>query len=342
LLSTPLVATTDANGAFAWEPVPTGVYQVRATSIAHRSEDQTVTVTAHDPLDPVTLDIDLEPATLVWDFESGMQGWTVVQPSDGATAGQWVWSDPVGSGVGLIQPENDHTPNPGIRCFVTGNAALPGAAFNTADVDGGRTIVQSPVFNATGVTSPRLRYWRWFSNNAGPNGSQDSLRVQLSSNGGSTWTTVELVTVTQAAWTEVTVPIASPTANMRIRFAVADRGNDSTVEAAIDDVSLLSQTPTDVAIPGAVTRLLPNVPNPFNPSTRLRFELATAGPVQVAVYSASGAWVRTLVDETRPAGSREVLWDGRDSGGHAVASGTYFVRLKTTSETLSQRVVLVR
>lgn len=347
LLGTPLVAATGAGGEFEWPAVPTGVYQVRAVRGGHVPVEQTVTVTAHDPLDPVEIVLDLPPATLVWDFESGAQGFALVQPSDGAVAGHWVWSDPVGSGVGGIQPEDDHTAAPGIRCFVTGNAPKVGDPFGTADVDGGRTILLGPTFDATVVASPMLRYWRWFSNDAGPNGGSDSLYVQLSNNNGATWVNIETVRVTNAAWTEVTVPIATyrtPTTTMRLRFTVADRGNDSTVEAAIDDISMFGATSgaTDVAAPARVTRLLPNVPNPFNPTTRLRFELETAGATQLRVFDVRGRLVRALVNGWQPAGAQERVWNGRDERGHAVASGAYFVRLEHGDRTLSQRVMLVR
>ena len=73
------------------------------------------------------------------DMESD-PGWTVGAAGDAATTGIWVRADPVGTNVGgiEIQPELDHTTDPGTQCFVTGNAA-PSDPVGTNDVDGGRT-----------------------------------------------------------------------------------------------------------------------------------------------------------------------------------------------------------
>jgi hypothetical protein len=74
-------------------------------------------------------------------------------------------------------------------------------------------------------------------------------------------------------------------------------------------------------------RLLPNVPNPFNPSTRLQFELAAPATVELKIYDARGALVRVLTGGSFLAGAQAVVWDGRDTSGRAVASGVYHVQL---------------
>jgi len=79
--------------------------------------------------------------------------------------------------------------------------------------------------------------------------------------------------------------------------------------------------------PAAVASRLANYPNPFNPRTTLRFDLARAGRVELAVYDLQGRRVRVLVSETRPAGRHEVSWDGRDDQGHGLSSGIYFARV---------------
>lgn len=79
-------------------------------------------------------------------------------------------------------------------------------------------------------------------------------------------------------------------------------------------------------LPGAA-RLVGNVPNPFNPTTEIRFVLPDDQAVQLAVYDVSGRMVKTLVDEMRPAGDNSVRWNGTDRAGRSVAAGTYFARL---------------
>jgi len=82
--------------------------------------------------------------------------------------------------------------------------------------------------------------------------------------------------------------------------------------------------PADVA---AAPVLLPNFPNPFNPSTRIRFELPVAGRARLGVYDIGGRRVAGLLDETLAAGPREATWDGRDQTGRPVPAGVYLARL---------------
>ncbi len=104
-------------------------------------------------------------------------------------------------------------------------------------------------------------------------------------------------------------------------------------------------TPTDAEpLPPLRTRLRGNVPNPFNPQTRILFDLA--GPewqhVLLCIYDPSGRKVRTLVDGALPAGPHFFDWDGRDATGRAVASGVYFTRLVAGALSSSQKMVLLR
>jgi subtilisin family serine protease len=94
--------------------------------------------------------------------------------------------------------------------------------------------------------------------------------------------------------------------------------------------------------PLASNHLAPNVPNPFNPSTRIRFRLAADGPVRVVVFDLRGAQVRELVARDLHAGWHAALWDGRDDRGRQVASGVYRCVLLAGRESLSQPMVLLK
>jgi FlgD Ig-like domain len=100
--------------------------------------------------------------------------------------------------------------------------------------------------------------------------------------------------------------------------------------------------PTPVQNPLARTLLLQNVPNPFNPITTIRFTLVDRSHATIAVFDIAGRHVRTLVDDTRAAGSHEVTWDGRDARGDAVSSGLYFYRLTTPDFTTSKKMLLLK
>ncbi len=98
----------------------------------------------------------------------------------------------------------------------------------------------------------------------------------------------------------------------------------------------------DVRMPKAQIELSQNAPNPFNPSTTIRFTLPASERVGLAVYSADGALVRMLVDETRDRGLHNVTWDGRDSAGNPVGSGVYFYRLTAGKFSDSRKMVLLK
>jgi len=89
-------------------------------------------------------------------------------------------------------------------------------------------------------------------------------------------------------------------------------------------------------------RLLAPVPNPFNPSTAIRYHLPAGGAVRVAVFDLAGRRVRTLVHDERPRGDHEAFWDGRDDSGREVGSGTYLVRLESGGVSSAVTVGLVR
>jgi len=91
-----------------------------------------------------------------------------------------------------------------------------------------------------------------------------------------------------------------------------------------------------------VNALHANVPNPFNPTTVMPFDVALAGHTRLVVYDVSGRLMRTLVDEVRPAGRYQQAWDGRADSGELAASGVYFVRLQVGDAVISRRIVLLR
>lgn len=83
-------------------------------------------------------------------------------------------------------------------------------------------------------------------------------------------------------------------------------------------------------------------PSPFNPTTEIQYSLPIAGEVSLAIHDVTGRLVATLVDGLVDAGDRLTTWDGRSSTGDEVASGTYFVRLESAGELLTQKIILVR
>ncbi|MGE5176491.1 MAG: FlgD immunoglobulin-like domain containing protein, partial [Hyphomicrobiales bacterium] len=101
-------------------------------------------------------------------------------------------------------------------------------------------------------------------------------------------------------------------------------------------------TSVDATPAPLLTRLLRSYPNPFNPSTTVEFTLDRDAQATLRVYDVHGRLVRGLLDSYVAAGTRTVRWDGRDDAGHAVASGTYFLRLQAGGRFLSRTVNLLK
>ena len=94
--------------------------------------------------------------------------------------------------------------------------------------------------------------------------------------------------------------------------------------------------------PPPEARLRQNRPNPFNPTTRIGFELGATGPVRLDIFDLQGRLVRTLVDARLPAGAHEVAWDGERGDGGPAASGVYLYRLTVPGAVHSRKMILQR
>jgi len=100
--------------------------------------------------------------------------------------------------------------------------------------------------------------------------------------------------------------------------------------------------PTEVPVT-LVDRLEQNYPNPFNPRTTIAFSIKERGRVRIDVFNVAGQLVKSLLNETRAAGSySDVRWDGTNDFRQAVASGVYFCRLVTDRFDQTRKMVLVQ
>ena len=91
-----------------------------------------------------------------------------------------------------------------------------------------------------------------------------------------------------------------------------------------------------------------NVPNPFNPTTTLFYEIPGASHVRLAIYNVTGQVTRVLADETKSAGYYAIAWDGTTNEGRPAASGVYIVRLTVSPtddarpETRTMRMLMLK
>ncbi len=94
----------------------------------------------------------------------------------------------------------------------------------------------------------------------------------------------------------------------------------------------------------ALPRLLPNVPNPFNPSTRITFDIpgSSSALVDVSIFDLRGRRISTLVRGNLDAGRHSVVWNGRTDGDSPVAAGTYFCQFRCQGQVQTRPLSLVK
>ena len=107
------------------------------------------------------------------------------------------------------------------------------------------------------------------------------------------------------------------------------------LNAQVSDVTVDGEQPT-------ATALLGNYPNPFNPSTTIRYALSQDAYVTLKIYNVLGQLVATLVDEPQTAGYKSVVWNGRNDSGAGVASGMYIYRLVAGNFVQTKRTLLLK
>jgi hypothetical protein len=182
------------------------------------------------------------------DFESD-NGWTT---SNAAADGPWTRGTPVNCDRGDPPADFDGSG----QCWLTDNSS---ASSCNSDVDSGSVTLTSPVFDISALNAPQVSYARWFSNDSGAGPGTDRLIVEISDNGGGSWSTLEMVGPTTAdanpqisgGWFEKAfgVPASS---QFRIRFTAEDIGTQSVVEAGIDDFEIFDvQCAVAGCVPGS-------------------------------------------------------------------------------------------
>ena len=140
--------------------------------------------------------------------------------------------------------------------------------------------------------------------------------------------------VTETTYVDVDVPVGDYTYSVAIVYTTGTSDYvDVDVTVGEDDADEI--TPITTTMNG-------NYPNPFNPTTTISYDLATAGNVNIAVYNIKGQLVKVLVNENQAAASHTVVWDGQDSNSKSVASGVYFYKMNTASYKSINKMILMK
>ncbi|HPH60226.1 MAG TPA: FlgD immunoglobulin-like domain containing protein, partial [Candidatus Syntrophosphaera sp.] len=130
----------------------------------------------------------------------------------------------------------------------------------------------------------------------------------------------------------------------KFRFVFGSDGYVSGEGWYIDDVYVESDfdTASEDLVQNLVFRLHGNYPNPFNPTTTIRFDLPEAASVHLDIFNLRGQKVRSLVNSDLPAGAHSAVWNGRDTTGNPVSSGVYLYRLSDGNRELTRKMMLMK
>lgn len=338
LAGEPLPAVqSQANGTFTLPPLPVGRSYLLLAGGAVQHGGRALEFTATEIQQNLT--VVLPPVTD--DFESGPAGYTTV-------GDLWQRGDPSLYGIGPGAAFD------GQYCWGIG---LDGAGYP----DDAQAELWSPLFASSQFSGDRLylsfHYWR------GTEAGYDGVNVVLDPEGQATiiyplagYTDLFLSGIGhrpgwsgvgagwQTAIFDVTDQLAEPSWRFALRF-----GSDvyvTDVGFMIDGVTL-HDVDSFAAAPGAesMPEILPQLaawPNPFNPRVTLAWSLAAPGRIDLAVYDLRGRLVRRLLQDATVAASDDLIWDGTDQTGRALASGVYLVRLQGAGHQSLQRITLTR
>ncbi len=123
---------------------------------------------------------------------------------------------------------------------------------------------------------------------------------------------------------------AMPGRTYDYRLGALDRGGETfSIEMRIE-------------LPAMPLTLFQNVPNPFNPSTRISFFLPDPDHVRIEIFDVSGRRIAVPVDGRYGAGRHSVHWNGTNTAGGAVASGVFYYRMTAGKATITKKLVLMR
>ncbi|MEO1436125.1 MAG: carboxypeptidase regulatory-like domain-containing protein, partial [Bacteroidota bacterium] len=261
-------------------------------------------------------------------------GWTV---SGDASTGLWERGEPIGTSLGGApsNPDFDIDTDVGEEAYVTGNG---GGGAGTDDIDGGNSVLTSPVFDATNLVEPRVAYNLWFVNGGG-NGNPDDF-VSVSITDGTNTVELETITNSNGAWLPRSdfniADFITPTNSMQIIVEAVDQGSGHVSEAAFDFFELFDGQATSIEDVIDKGLQIEAFPSPFYESITINYNLEEAWDgetVELIISDAVGRIV-SVVNVDNPQGTLQV--------GGELSQGVYFIRFRTADDRSSKLEKVVK
>lgn len=251
-------------------------------------------------------------------FESNFppNGWLHQSLNSGYT---WQSGNPQNSNFNQIDPTS------------TSSALCPWVAQNQDE------WLVTPSFNL-GSGSASIEFYAGYSTQWL---SSATLKLNISNNGGSSW--IQLWSADNDGqgwiWRNKSIDLTSYSNQQGLKLAWQYVGNDGDL-IALDGIKLLGYTTTDVEDEEAVVskfELSQNFPNPFNPSTIIKYSIPEASKVSLTIFNLLGEAVSTLVNESKSAGNYTVEFNAAD-----LSSGVYLYKLQAGSFVQTHKMILLK
>ncbi len=148
-----------------------------------------------------------------------------------------------------------------------------------------------------------------------------------------------------SSWDDQTSITHSPSYNWSLKCQVTDSNGDTDEDimssGIVQNMHENIQNKSILQIPNDVI-LFPNVPNPFNPITQIKFGLPNSQKVQIDVYSLNGKKIKTLLNNNMNAGYHTIIWNGTDSNGGKVSSGVYLYKLRSGNKIFTKKMIFAK
>lgn len=322
---------TDTQGAFLLNDVMDDTYEMFVGAWGYRHRKITNQVITRN-LTGITVRLDSGYQDDFW----GDFGWEIsgtLQP--GANQGRWERAVPIqiNFDTQITGPGADNSTDLGSHCYVTGNGGGDGGAN---DVDGGPTVLTSPVIKLKNSKNPILTFSYWFVNTGGSGTPNDTLDIYMSN--GVTEKLILSVTQSASQWRHATVNLKDflpLTDSMRLRLSVSDDTPGHIVEAAFDAFKISELTSvTDIAN----NWQLKTYPNPFSYNITVDFQLDnTAKNAQLKVYNLVGQVVETaslshMAQTSVYTEGSKLQTSGGVTIGEKLPAGIYFIRIESENK----------
>ena len=331
------ISITNGSGSIAYGATAAVTVSINsgANTLAQGTYSGTVTIqntTDHsgDTTRQVNLVAGIAGMILSWDMSTD-PGWT--------TAGLWAYGVPTGGGGEYGNPD----PTSGATGANVYGYNLSGDYTNNMS----ETHLTTTAIDCTDISAASLKFQRWLNVETS---TYDHAYVRVS-NDGVNWTQLWANggEVTDNSWTEYEYDISAIADGEAMVYVRWTQGtSDSSWLFSgwnIDDVAIWgfdNSTSGAGNVTPRSTRLMPNIPNPFNPMTEISFDLGRAGHARLSVYDLRGQLVKVLTDTELPVGTHTQRWDGTDATGRAVSSGSYLFRLEAANGVQVKKGLLVR